>query len=402
MRIALFLPHVGVFGGVRRFVELGNVWTDLGHDVTLHHPDGTAPAWLPFRGRVAPLAAADAPGDLAFCAEPHTFDAFRAHGASQHVYYCVLEKDSGLARAIADPRIRLAANSTPLRRTVARRSGREVWDGIGGLSLDQFRPPQTPRPDGPLRVLVNGRRSRPKKGTDLILRALAGLWGRVPEFETVLFDSIDPNDPRDPRDGAPLPQRSRYVLNPSQDELVGLYQSAHVFIAAERKAGWCNTALEAMACEVPVIASRVGGIPEVVTDGETGFLSEVGNVEKMAEDAARLLQDATLRREMGKRARESAVSRYRTAWRQALRRGPGRAPGSQPRQRDPGLLLVLPRLVLVRRLARLVALEEQHLRDALVGVDLRRQRRRAADSSVTKPSHSGSNGVTLVMIPQRA
>ena len=54
-----------------------------------------------------------------------------------------------------------------------------------------------------------------------------------------------------------------------------------------------------MACEVPVIASRVGGIPEVVTDGETGFLSEVGDVTKMAEDAARLLTDPTLRREMG-------------------------------------------------------------------------------------------------------
>jgi glycosyltransferase involved in cell wall biosynthesis len=56
----------------------------------------------------------------------------------------------------------------------------------------------------------------------------------------------------------------------------------------------------------------VGGIPEVVTDGETGFLSNVGDVEKMANDAARLLSDDGLRREMGKRARESAVTRYRT------------------------------------------------------------------------------------------
>jgi N-acetyl-alpha-D-glucosaminyl L-malate synthase BshA len=71
-------------------------------------------------------------------------------------------------------------------------------------------------------------------------------------------------------------------------------------------------ALEAMACEVPVIASRVGGIPEVVTDGETGFLSDVGDVEKMAADAANLLANEKLRTEMGKRARESAISRYRT------------------------------------------------------------------------------------------
>jgi glycosyltransferase involved in cell wall biosynthesis len=71
-------------------------------------------------------------------------------------------------------------------------------------------------------------------------------------------------------------------------------------------------ALEAMACEVPVIATKVGGIPEVVDDGETGYLSAVGDVEKMGADAARLLKDETLRRTMGQRARESAVSRYST------------------------------------------------------------------------------------------
>lgn len=71
-------------------------------------------------------------------------------------------------------------------------------------------------------------------------------------------------------------------------------------------------ALEAMACEVPVVASRVGGIPEVVTDGETGFLSEVGDVAKMSDDAARLLTDESFRSEMGVRARESALSRYST------------------------------------------------------------------------------------------
>jgi N-acetyl-alpha-D-glucosaminyl L-malate synthase BshA len=71
-------------------------------------------------------------------------------------------------------------------------------------------------------------------------------------------------------------------------------------------------ALEAMACEVPVIASHVGGLPEVVTDGETGFLSAVGDVDKMANDAVRLLGNEDLRRKMGRRARESAIGRYRT------------------------------------------------------------------------------------------
>jgi len=49
-----------------------------------------------------------------------------------------------------------------------------------------------------------------------------------------------------------------------------------------------------------------------VTDGETGFLSPVGDVEKMATDAARLLVDDKLRKRMGQHARESAINRYRT------------------------------------------------------------------------------------------
>jgi glycosyltransferase involved in cell wall biosynthesis len=67
-----------------------------------------------------------------------------------------------------------------------------------------------------------------------------------------------------------------------------------------------------MACEVPVVASRVGGVPEVVDDGVTGCLAEVGDVEKMSDDAARLLSDEDMRREMGRRARASAVGRYST------------------------------------------------------------------------------------------
>ena len=97
-----------------------------------------------------------------------------------------------------------------------------------------------------------------------------------------------------------------------QPKIVDYLSAADVLLLPSDQESFGLAALEAMACEVPVIASRVGGIPEVVTDGETGFLSEVGDVTKMAEDAARLLSDETFRKQMGKRARESAVSRYRT------------------------------------------------------------------------------------------
>ncbi len=97
-----------------------------------------------------------------------------------------------------------------------------------------------------------------------------------------------------------------------QPKIVDYLSAADVLLLPSEQESFGLAALEAMACEVPVIASRVGGIPEVVEDGETGFLSEVGDVEKMANDAGNLLAEPELRREMGRRARESAVSRYRT------------------------------------------------------------------------------------------
>src|SRR6185369_15715706 len=97
-----------------------------------------------------------------------------------------------------------------------------------------------------------------------------------------------------------------------QPRIVDYLSVSDVLLLPSEQESFGLAALEAMACEVPVIASRVGGIPEVITDGETGFLSEVGDLDKMAEDAARLLVDETFRRETGERARESAISRYRT------------------------------------------------------------------------------------------
>ena len=299
MRISLFLPHVGVFGGVRRFLELGNVWSAGGHQVTLFHPGGEAPAWLPFSASTARLdSAGSREADFALCADPHTFEAFAAHRAAVHVYYCVIESDPGVALARARPHVRLAANSGPLRRALERRSGGMVLDGAGGINTQQFRPDPAKRAAAPLRVLLNGRRSRPRKGTDLVLRALAGLNGRVPEFEVVLFDSLGPQNRQDPRDGFPSGIHARFVLDPSQEDLVALYQSAHLFVAAERKAGWCNTALEALACGTAVVCTP-SGTEDFARDGENALVTRWRHPLLLRRPIARLLSDAALRERLG-------------------------------------------------------------------------------------------------------
>jgi glycosyltransferase involved in cell wall biosynthesis len=97
-----------------------------------------------------------------------------------------------------------------------------------------------------------------------------------------------------------------------QPNIVDYLSAADVLLLPSEQESFGLAALEAMACEVPVVASRVGGIPEVVTDGETGYLSAVGDVEKMSNDCIALLRDQALRSEMGRRARISAISRYST------------------------------------------------------------------------------------------
>jgi glycosyltransferase involved in cell wall biosynthesis len=61
-----------------------------------------------------------------------------------------------------------------------------------------------------------------------------------------------------------------------------------------------------------VIATRIGGIPEVVNDGESGYLSDIGDVEKMAADTLKLLNNPDQRIAFGKRGRDLSVQRYST------------------------------------------------------------------------------------------
>jgi len=91
-----------------------------------------------------------------------------------------------------------------------------------------------------------------------------------------------------------------------EDVLVG----ADLFLLPSESESFGLSALEAMSCQVPVIASTAGGLPEVVDDGVTGFLRPVGDVAGMAAAALRLLGDEDLRQRFGEEARRQAVARF--------------------------------------------------------------------------------------------
>lgn len=76
-----------------------------------------------------------------------------------------------------------------------------------------------------------------------------------------------------------------------QDAVEELLAVSDVFLMTSEKESFGLAALEAMACEVPVISTNAGGLPEVNIHGETGFLSDVGNVDEMAQNAITILSN---------------------------------------------------------------------------------------------------------------
>ena len=95
-----------------------------------------------------------------------------------------------------------------------------------------------------------------------------------------------------------------------QDNVHEKLSVADLFLMPSQLESFGLAALEAMACEVPVIATNVGGVPEVVQHGVDGFLVEPGDVDRAAEYAIEVLSRSDRGREMGQVARMHAERDY--------------------------------------------------------------------------------------------
>ena len=104
----------------------------------------------------------------------------------------------------------------------------------------------------------------------------------------------------------------RFVGKQAQSQVREYLSVADLLLLPSQSESFGLTALEAMACETPVIATRVGGIPELVEDQGCGYLFEIGDVDGMAEAALRVLGDDAERERLGRRGREIAISRFTT------------------------------------------------------------------------------------------
>jgi len=97
-----------------------------------------------------------------------------------------------------------------------------------------------------------------------------------------------------------------------QNQVERLIRLAHVLLMPSEMESFGLAALEAMACGVPAVGTRVGGVPELITDGEDGFLEKVGDIEGQAARVVELLTDDALDTRMAAAARQTASTRFCT------------------------------------------------------------------------------------------
>jgi glycosyltransferase involved in cell wall biosynthesis len=143
--------------------------------------------------------------------------------------------------------------------------------------------------------------------------AVALAVGKMDTEKKTLFIALG-QDGAEERVGPAVIRFIPYETDPTA--VARYYQAADVYLHAARADTFPNSILEALACGTPVVATAVGGIPEQVEDGQTGFLVPPGDARALAERLTHLLSDRELRARMGIQAAEGA-RRYFDLGRQA-------------------------------------------------------------------------------------
>jgi N-acetyl-alpha-D-glucosaminyl L-malate synthase BshA len=175
------------------------------------------------------------------------------------------------------------------------------------------------------RVLTHVSNFRPIKRVDDVVRVFAAVRSQARVRLELVGDG--PERPRVEALVRELGIEHDVRFHGETPDLVELYRASDVFLLPSASESFGLAALEAMACGVPVVAADVGGVPEVVVDGETGFLAAVGDVQGMARHVRLLLGDERLHARVSAAARrhaeshfqiEPAIDRYEAAYRRLL------------------------------------------------------------------------------------
>ena len=234
---------------------------------------------------------------------------FMMHGATE----LFDETPHRLPAKIGNARF-VVCNSDFTRAQLMKLVGREQWAKLHvvrcGLDPRAFTPrPETASP-GPLRVLTVARLV-PGKGHALLLEALAILRARGVEVDaTFVGDGPERAGLEALAGELALSDRINFTGAVGQDELPRLYAAADAFCLPTLAEGLGVVLMEAMAAGLPVVSTRVMGVPEVVEDGACGLLVAPGRPDGLADALERLAASPELRRDMGRRGRRRVEEEF--------------------------------------------------------------------------------------------
>ncbi len=155
------------------------------------------------------------------------------------------------------------------------------------------------------KLLMHASNFRPVKRADDVVRVFARVQELIPARLVMIGDGPQLRKTQELVNNLGLGDKVHFLGE--QDQLEPVLSCADLFLLPSEQESFGLTALEAMNCGVPVIATSIGGLPELVVHGETGYLFPIGATEKMAAAAADLLQDHDRHRLFGSRARDRAV-----------------------------------------------------------------------------------------------
>ncbi len=149
------------------------------------------------------------------------------------------------------------------------------------------------------------------KGIDKVIQALPKVLKHVPN---VLYVVVGDGDDRPHLERLAIKigvhKHVFFMGRVTSNELKAYYKACEVFIMPSRGEGFGIVFLEAMSFGKPVIGGNHGGTPDVIVEGETGFLVEYGDIDALADRLIRLLRDEDLRKRMGEAARRRVEENY--------------------------------------------------------------------------------------------
>lgn len=155
------------------------------------------------------------------------------------------------------------------------------------------------------KLLIHVSNFRPVKRVAAVVEVFALVRARVPSRLLMVGDGPELAEAARLTHALGLEDSVQFLGE--QDRVVPLLSASDVFLLPSVQESFGLAALEAMSCELPVVASRVGGLPEVVEHGVSGFLHPPDDLAAMAASAVRILTDDGLRRRLAAGARATAA-----------------------------------------------------------------------------------------------